>query len=118
MHHWGKVLDEVRTFLGDPIVLGLTATPPDPTDVDEEDYARYTEFFGEVDYEVPVPALVRDANLAPYQDLAYFVRPSEPEIEYIAGVADGFSELLVDLAKGPGPDAGEEPLARSRRLAG
>ena len=110
LHHWGKVLDEVRSFLGDPIVLGLTATPPDPTDVDEEDYARYTEFFGEVDYEVPVPALVRDANLAPYQDLAYFVRPSEPEIEYIAGVTDGFSELLVDLAKGPGPDAEKNRL--------
>lgn len=105
LHHWGKVLEEIRTFLGDPIVLGLTATPPDPTDVDEEDYQRYTEFFGEVDYEVPVPALVRDANLAPYQDLAYFVRPTEPEVEYIAGVTEGFSEMLIELAKGPGEDA-------------
>ena len=35
---------------------------------------------------------------------------AEPEIEYIAGVADGFSELLVDLAKGPGPDAEKNRL--------
>ena len=110
LHHWGKVLDEVRTFLGDPIVLGLTATPPDPTDVDEADFGRYTDFFGEVDYEVPVPALVRDANLAPYQDLAYFVRPTAPEVEYIAGVTEGFSEMMRDLAAGPGADAEEDRL--------
>ena len=88
----------MSTFLGDPIVLGLTATPPDPMDVDEEDFDRYTSFLGEVDYEVPVPALVRDGNLAPYQDLAYFVRPTASEVEYIAGVREGFHETLSELA--------------------
>ena len=53
----------------DPIILGLTATPPDGTGFNESDVQRYDDFFGPVDYSVPVPALVRDSNLAPYQDL-------------------------------------------------
>ena len=65
LHHWGRVLTELKEFFDDPIVLGLTATPPDFSTVPN----RYHEFFGEIDYEVPIPALVRDANLAPYQDL-------------------------------------------------
>ena len=69
LHHWGRVLTEVR------------------------------EFFGEIDYEVPVPALVRDSNLAPYQDLAFFVRPSQNELSYVAQVDDEFKEILDDLHK-------------------
>ena len=126
LHHWGKVLQAVSTFLGDPIVLGLTATPPDPMDVDEEDFDRYTSFLGEVDYEVPVPALVRDGNLAPYQDLAYFVRPTASEVEYIAGVREGFHETLSELAaprdreqepgRLPGLDDWLEQVLLQRRL--
>ena len=61
----------------------------------------YLDLFGEVDYEVPVPALVRDGNLAPYQDLAYFVRPSEKELRYIANATTDFRELIKTLRKGP-----------------
>ena len=74
MHHWGRILSELKELFDDPIVLGLTATPPDGDSFKEVDATRYQEFFGPVDYEVPVPALVRDSNLAPYQDLCYFVR--------------------------------------------
>lgn len=97
MHHWGRILAEVKELFDDPIVLGLTATPPDAEDFDDEDVKRYEEFFGPVDYQVPVPALVREANLAPYQDLCYFVRPSASELQYIAGVDSEFEELLIDL---------------------
>ena len=76
LHHWGRVLTELKEFFDDPIVLGLTATPPDFSTVKEKDADRYLTFFGEIDYEVPIPALVRDSNLAPYQDLCYFVRPA------------------------------------------
>ena len=99
LHHWGRVLTEVREFFDDPIVLGLTATPPDFQHYEEEDAKRYQEFFGEIDYEVPVPALVRDSNLAPYQDLALFVRPSQNELSYVAQVDDQFQEILDDLHK-------------------
>ena len=101
LHHWGRVLTEVREFFDDPIVLGLTATPPDFQHYEEEDAKRYQEFFGDIDYEVPVPALVRDSNLAPYQDLAYFVRPSQNELNYVAQVDEEFQTLLNDLHQIP-----------------
>ena len=78
-------------------MLGLTATPPDFEQYLEEDAKRYQEFFGEIDYEVPVPALVRDSNLAPYQDLALFVRPSQNELNYVAKVDEEFQVLLNEL---------------------
>ena len=97
LHHWGRVLTEVRDYFDDPVVLGLTATPPDFEQYLEEDANRYREFFGEIDYEVPVPALVRDSNLAPYQDLALFVRPSQNELNYVAKVDEEFQVLLEEL---------------------
>ena len=97
MHHWGRILAEVQTMFGDPIILGLTATPPEPEDFESVDVKRYEKFFGPVDYEVPVPALVRESNLAPYQDLCYFTRPVASELKYIAGVDSDFDELLEEL---------------------
>ena len=97
MHHWGRVLSEVREMFDDPVILGLTATPPGESGFKETDVKRYEEFFGPVDYSVPVPALVRDSNLAPYQDLCYFVRPASHELQYIAGVDQEFETLLSEL---------------------
>ncbi len=94
LHHWGRVLTELKEFFDDPIVLGLTATPPDFSTIDEDSAQRYQTFFGEIDYEVPVPALVRDSNLAPYQDLCYFVRPASHEIEYISKVDEEFEQIM------------------------
>ena len=104
LDHWGAVLTEVRELFGNPVVLGLTATPPDIEATDKLSAARYMEFFGDVDYEVPVPALVRDSNLSPYQDLAYFVRPDNKELEYIANVDEQFTSLIEELAIGPMDD--------------
>ncbi len=106
LHHWGRVLTELKEFFDDPIVLGLTATPPDFSTVKEKDADRYFDFFGEIDYEVPIPALVRDSNLAPYQDLCYFVRPAEHEIEYISKVDDEFDEILAELEQPPAYENG------------
>ena len=72
MHHWGIVLDEITKMLDDPIVLGLTATPPDLDGVDEFKLIRYSEYFGEVDYEVPVPALVEMKILHPIRTSCIF----------------------------------------------
>ena len=110
LHHWGRVLTEVRDYFDDPIVLGLTATPPDFQHYEEEDSKRYQEFFGEIDYEVPVPALVRDSNLAPYQDLAFFVRPSQNELNYVAQVDEEFKTLLNELFQEQDYDKAELPL--------
>jgi len=78
--HWGRVLADAHDFLEQPIVVGLTATPPDRAGKLTEDIERYDEFFGPIDFEVPLPAVVKDGFLAPYQDLAYFVRPEADEL--------------------------------------
>ncbi|TWT81897.1 Type III restriction enzyme, res subunit [Planctomycetes bacterium CA13] len=99
MGHWGSVLAEASEYLGDPIVLGLTATPPDREGRKPEAVERYDRFFGEVDYEVPVPAVVKDGFLAPYQDLAFFVRPNEKELDFVASADTQFDSLIEALCQ-------------------
>lgn len=95
--HWGRVLADAMSMLGDPIVLGLTATPPDRKGKDDRDVERYDQFFGPVDFDVPVPAVVKDGYLAPYQDLAYFVRPTNSELQFIATADKQLSELIEEV---------------------
>ena len=99
--HWGRILSDIREYFGNPIVLGLTATPPNLDGINLADLQRYQEFFGEIDYEVPVPALVRNSNLSPYQDLVYFVRPTIDELEYIANVDKDFNNLMEEISGKP-----------------
>ena len=99
MGHWGRVLSEISDYLGDPIVLGLTATPPERSGRKPQDIDRYDEFFGEIDFQVPLPAVVKDGFLAPYQDLAYFVRPSQQELSFIAKVDQQFHALIEQLCE-------------------
>lgn len=115
MGHWGRVLAEVSDYLGDPVIVGLTATPPDRDGRKPHDIERYDAFFGEIDYEVPLPAVVKDGFLAPYQDLAYFVRPNQQELAFIAKVDEQFRTLVEDLCRGGDPqpaaaDDSREPV--------
>ncbi len=95
--HWGKVLVELKDAFEDPVILGLTATPPNPDAV--EDAQHYSDLLGDVDYEVPTPALVRDSNLAPYQDLCYFVRPSAKELAYISEADGSFLSVVEEISQ-------------------
>jgi superfamily II DNA or RNA helicase len=104
--HWGRVLADAHDFLEEPIVIGLTATPPDRSGKAAADVARYDDFFGPIDYEVPVPAVVKDGFLAPYQDLAYFVRPQPDELSYIANADEQFHALVEELCR---PRSTDEP---------
>ena len=97
--HWGRVLSDVLPVLNNPIVIGLTATPPDRKGKDDRDIKRYDEFFGEVDFEVPVPAVVKDGFLAPYQDLAYFVRPTNEELKFIESADQRLKQLILDVCQ-------------------
>ncbi len=99
MGHWGRVLSEVGEYLGDPVILGLTATPPDREGRQPEDIERYDRFFGQIDFQVPVPSVVKDGYLAPYQDLAYFVRPTEQELDFVATVDRQFDSLVEAFAE-------------------
>jgi len=95
MGHWGRVLADAHELFDLPIIIGLTATPPDEKGKPEVDVKRYHSFFGPIDYEVPVPAVVKDGFLAPYQDLACFVRPLAEELTFIA-TADTELHMIVD----------------------
>lgn len=95
--HWGRVLADAHELLDFPVVLGLTATPPDLDDKNVEDATRYREFFGSIDYEVPVPSVVKDGFLAPYQDLVYFVRPTLQELQFVANADDQVFALVEEL---------------------
>lgn len=96
--HWGRVLHEVVHWLGDPLVIGLTATPPDVRNKSADDIENYRQLLGEIQYEVPVPAVVKDGFLAPYQDLVQFVRPSPAELDFISNVDRSFRELLDQVS--------------------
>lgn len=103
--HWGRVLADAHELFDQPLILGLTATPPDPRGRLQEDLDRYSAFFGPVDYEVPVPAVVKDGFLAPYQDLVQFVRPTSEELKFIACADDELHRLVAELCHSP-PAAG------------
>ena len=106
--HWGRILNAIDEFLDRPVVLGLTATPPDPEEADLADWEIYESLLGRIDYEVPVPAVVKDSFLAPYKDLCYFVRPSEDELDYISNTSRHMEELLDVLQHVP---EGEDRIA-------
>ncbi len=106
--HWGRVLSDAMQYLDDPIVVGLTATPPDGDGKIPADFERYQQFLGPIDHDVPVPAVVRDGFLAPYQDLVYFVRPSEAELRFIAQADDHLQEILQDVCDTPSDDSLQE----------
>ncbi len=98
-HHlleiWGRLLAAIVAELDDPVVIGLTATPPHMMTADQA--AVHRELFGSVDLEVSAPALVRDGHLAPYQELAWFTTPTAAEEDYIRGQALRFAELRSGL---------------------
>ncbi|WP_236967494.1 DEAD/DEAH box helicase family protein [Microbacterium aurantiacum] len=96
LDHWALVVAALVARLRDagrrPLVIGLTATLPSPDDADE--YDNYTSLLGDVDYEVPVPAVVREGNLAPFRDLVRFVEPTEQELAFLGSHAEGLDVLL------------------------
>ena len=107
LSHWGRVLAIMQRFLGNPIVIGLTETPPDDMNKDTSDSIRYREYFGPIDYEVPVPAVVKDGFLAPYQDLAYLIRPTAEELTFVARTSERFTEMVDDICNPPKDEKGK-----------
>jgi superfamily II DNA or RNA helicase len=99
-HHllemWGYLLKALLNELGDSVfVVGLTATPP--TELDDKQAALYRELFGQADFEVATPAVVKEGNLAPYQELAYLTTPLDHEAAYIESERVRFEELITAL---------------------
>ncbi len=99
-HHllqmWGTLVRAIVQEIGDEtLVVGLTATPPG--DMDTREAALYRDIFGQADFEVPTPAVVKEGDLAPYQELVFLTQPLEHESAYIAAQHERFEELLTRL---------------------
>lgn len=97
LDYWAVVLKVLLRKLDQPRLVGLTATPP--LSADEEEIQNYLSILGEVDFEIPTPAVVKEGNLAPYQDLVYFCTPTVREKEFINSLEHRFVELVNSLSK-------------------
>src|SRR5699024_2089709 len=85
LDHWALVVTYLVSRLREngitPQLIGLTATLPSTEDEDE--YDNYTGLLGEVDSELPSPSVVEDVILTPYRSFAWFVTPSEQELDFL-----------------------------------
>lgn len=83
--HWAVVVHylvrRLRRAGHQATLIGLTATSPSPED---RSYSRYHALLGEVDAQVPVPAVVRAGHLAPDRALAWFTLPEREEARFLA----------------------------------
>lgn len=130
LDHWALVVaylaGRIRETGVEPLLIGLTATLPSPDD--ETEFENYSGLLGDVDYEVPTPAVVKEGHLAPYRDHVLFTEPTPAEAGFIRrhetllhativdvlSTADGISFLEQQLQPGGG-DAHEDALARVDR---
>lgn len=97
LDYWAVVLRYFISQIPDCRVIGLTATLPSLED--GASYENYTTLLGEVDFEVPTPAVVKEGDLAPYRDLVYFVEPSRRERDYLKNIQRAFEEAIAELTR-------------------
>lgn len=94
--YWAAVMKHAIDYLEDPLVIGLTGTPPEGKSTSQA--KRYISLVGEIDYQVPTQALVRDGGLAPFQDLVLFTEPTDKERTFLDGQHEEFHHLIDELS--------------------
>jgi superfamily II DNA or RNA helicase len=99
--YWAAIMTHLVKQLGNPLVIGLTGTPPEGKTVSQE--RRYLSLVGDIDYQVPTPALVREGGLAPFQDLVHFTEPTESEFKFLKEQHQDFHQLVRELTTRPEP---------------
>ncbi len=99
LDYWAFILRELIRSLPDVRVIGLTATLPDPEN--RQEYENYHALLGDVDFEVPTPAVVKEGNLAPYRDLVYFCEPSPREHRYLQDIQAHFEAAVTRITDLP-----------------
>lgn len=97
LDYWALVIKELLKRIEDPKLIGLTATPP--LSANDEELLNYISIMGNIDFEIPTPAVVKEGNLAPYQDLVYFCTPTSKEKEFIDSLQERFKNLIQDIGK-------------------
>ena len=102
-HHlrneWWKSLEAFRKQYEQLQVISLTATPP--YDSEPELWERYIRMCGEIDQEITVPELVKEATLCPHQDFVYICSPTAEESEHIMLFEDRKWEYIHQLLVNP-----------------
>jgi hypothetical protein len=98
--YWASIMIHLVRYLDNPIVVGLTGTPPEKKSLTQE--TRYLSLVGDIDYQVPTPALVREGGLAPFQDLVYFVEPTGKEFDFLNEQHAEFHKLIEELCRHDG----------------
>ena len=99
-HHllatWGALLRAVvRTLGADTVLIGLTATPA--RELTGWQRTLRDDLFGAEDFEVATPALVKEGDLAPYQELVYFTEPTPDESTWLISERTRFDDLTLAL---------------------
>ena len=99
-HHllatWGALVNALASVLGPQTALiGLTATPV--TALTQWQRTLHDELFGTADFVVATPALVKEGDLAPYQELVYLTEPTPDEEAWVATDRARFAELMLEL---------------------
>lgn len=90
-NYWALVMAGIAQKLEIGTLIGLTATPP--ISDDKEKTESYNALLGDIDFQIPTPAVVKEGMLAPYQDLAYFCVPLPEEFEFIKNSHLKFQEI-------------------------
>ena len=103
LDHWALVVAyltaRIRAAGATPVVIGLTATLPSPDD--ETEFENYSQLLGEVDYEVPAPAVVKEGHLAPYSDQVWFTEPEPAEAAFIRRHESLLEDLVLRVLSSP-----------------
>lgn len=97
LDYWALVIKELIKRIPDIHVIGLTATPP--ISADDDELQNYLSIMGEIDFEIPTPAVVKEGNLAPYQDLVYLCEPTPLEYTFITTLQERFDLLVQEIGK-------------------
>jgi hypothetical protein len=90
--YWAVVMRNILEWMGVENIIGLTATPP--LDEKPEILQNYMSLLGDVDFQIPTSAVVKDGMLAPYQDMTYFCLPRQNEMEYLKNCHQKFRSLI------------------------
>lgn len=100
--HWAIVVHYLVRRLKraglSPTLIGLTATEPSGED---RSARRYRALLGDVDAEVPVPAVIRAGHLAPCRQLAWFTLPPPEETRFLATAGEELHHRVGELLLSP-----------------
>lgn len=103
LDHWAIVVaylaGRIRETGVAPLLIGLTATLPSPDDGTE--FENYSHLLGDVDYEVPTPAVVKAGHLAPYRDHVAFTEPTPAEAAFIRRHQGLLHDLITQVLSTP-----------------